>query len=193
MTKDFLRLLPDEIVANLFLCADEQNKSIFKFPIDRSNFCNANLHFSAWKFQRSLVVLNAVYSKKFYTSIKFRERVSKTIKYPLQQLEIQNPFKFSFPTSLTEQHFEGIGRIVLNGCTINKFPADLTYLSLKHCRISCDIFPILKRIDCHSCIHSENRRIISVLNILEEASFKCMRLVNYHTLAHLKYSKYFLL
>jgi hypothetical protein len=190
--KNFVRLLPDEIInliSNFLLCTEDQNKSIFKFPADSTNFCNVNVYFVAKKRRSRLVVLKAIYADKLRRSSKFRERVSRTINDPVRQLEMVHRIKN--PSDLTlvdEQYLNGIGRIVLYSCKISSLSTGLTYLSLTNCVIDCKSFPVINTVHLDSCDHFGKRHSIDVglLNIVEEASFKSMKLMNYHALGHLK-------
>jgi hypothetical protein len=192
MAKNFLRLLPEEIInviENFLLRIEEQRKSIFKFPADWTNFCNANLYFAARKRRSRLVVLKAIYADKLRRSSKFRERVFRMVNDPLRQLEMVH--RINNPSNLTlvdEQYFHGIGRIVLDSCKISSLSTNLTFLSLTKCVINCKSFPVINTVHLDNCDHFGKRHSIdvSLLNIGEEARFDTMKLTNYNTLGHLK-------
>jgi hypothetical protein len=185
--------LPADIfyhISNFLLLDGRDERQVFKFSNDWRNFCNTSKSlFSDWKKQTQIINLKPLYSDKFSRSSKFRERICGLVENAQEQLVLN--FKRELNAELVQLNgCNGVSEIVANYCTFHALPCfPLDYLSLKYCEIQ-EIKPNQSAVRRFNCFGSRLEGLTEIdvnkLNILEEASFYNMELMDYQKLAHLR-------
>jgi hypothetical protein len=177
------------IIAHYLLGTGEQNKLIFKYNQDWTNFMNCKKAIlGEIKRQTRILVLERRYADKYLRSTKFKERILSLIASPVDQLELR--FKFTKLQKGIADILNGVNIVIADNCSVEGYPSAVNELILNQCSLSqlppkdLSVNKFTMK-DCNIC--SEKNVIdVSCLNILEVASFSVMQLQNYQFLAHLK-------
>jgi hypothetical protein len=172
--------LPKELlylVANYLLAVDQQNKMIYEFSFDWKNFMNTSKElFGEWKKQARKIVLKPTHASKYTELEQFRNRILPLIEVPSTQLELQiDSFHKDFDSKLISK------ALSMNIGCIYVFRYNMTGDALPFPAVC----PNLSKFDVYGVLGS-SLIDLSQLTILEEASFSSIKLLNYHTLSHLK-------
>jgi hypothetical protein len=172
------------VIASFLLAKEEQNMLNYRCSRDWRNFLNTRKEYVQWKKQSQVLSLKA---DKLITSSRFREQIMKSIKDPLNQLELHCS---SSRTIASLSMLTAMNKITVSHCTIDEYPTNCHELTLISCKIS--RFPngySLRKLWMSSCRMGpeENENIdVSCLNIQEAASFTSINLQNYHLLKDLR-------
>jgi Leucine-rich repeat (LRR) protein len=128
-------------VANFLLAEPEQNKLIFKFSRNWRNFMNTSKqYFAGWKHHSQVVTLQGLYADIFFTYPRFRERISRSVKNLVEQLEIDYRWS-SYEVNEKKQEIDlgnvkGLKRLMIADCAVTNLPYVSEEILLRRCKIS---------------------------------------------------------
>jgi hypothetical protein len=86
-----MKRIPQELlraIASFLLTENESGKVIFQFSLDWRNFINTTKDYREWKRETQYLSLTREYSKLFWDSVQFREKIDGHIKCRLLQLKL---------------------------------------------------------------------------------------------------------
>jgi hypothetical protein len=152
-------------------------------------------YFGQWKKESRIIVLNKRYAKCYYDSVRFRERIQRSIINSRLQLELLFTFEgSSHPTEINLQLFTNVRRIAISVkddmfyiITPNVLDVDTVEFVSCHPEISsCSRVKSLK-LSPHWAINEGATFDLAPLISLENGRFNIYRCVNYQSLANLKW------
>jgi hypothetical protein len=195
--------LPRDIffnVANYFLESEDQNKAVFKFPLEWRNLMNTNQeHFAQWKKESQLFVLFS-HAETFYTSPEFRAKILQFIVNPQLQLDIILDYescqtKSSSP-QINLQVLNNIRKLYLSGVEENLYVPSSVTLNISEVTLfscPCEDFSCWSNVKSVTFwSHGTVAAIpdLSPLRNVERASFHLSQCIDYQALGNLESLKF---
>jgi hypothetical protein len=187
-------------IANYFLEGEDQNKAVFKFPLEWRNLMNTNQeHFAQWKKESRLLVLFSG-AETFYTSPEFRAKILRLVVNPQLQLDIILDYescqtKSSSP-QINLQILNNIRKLYLSGVEENLYvPAGVTLNIAEITLFGCPC----EDLSCWSNVKSvtfwSHGTVTAIPDLapirnIERASFHLNNCINYQALGNLKSLKF---
>jgi hypothetical protein len=202
MKPSSLICLPRDIlgfVANYFLDEENQNKSVFRYPLDWMNFMSSsNEYFGQWKRESQLITIPLPYSELFYTSAEYREKIFRSVENPGAQVQLGfayqnwNRGKGVEPIKIDFQIFNNLKRIEIGGISD---PSIIIPRIIEVEEVDLYEFPIeeisywskAKSVTFEPADHlRESSFDFTPLQHIEKGVFHIHYCANYHLLANLK-------